>query len=438
MDRWKVSRRRAPAACGAIAITLLVGAASPAAAGPLFSLPSGQDVTLAGAGSPRSVQIAAGNPAAPVTSDLGAFWFGLGGTGVTYEVGDLDDLVDDAEEVSGFLTRLNDTAYVKVAASAQPPFLPMGGSLSGLGGAFTLSATAITGARIAFLGDYVNAVNDDGTNTDCNTSDCTVDTNLSGYGKAAAGAVVSLGYSGGVHHRDDGSLFVGGRVNYYAIELSRGVIPLADDDQSGDGEDDVQDEFDRNRKRTNAIGVDLGALWAAHNFRAGATLRNINEPEFEYPAIGVACESKPAGAAQDNCNAAAAFAVSDPTRVRAREIYTMERQMQLETAAYTANRTWSLGASYDLDAAKDAVGDEYQWLSVSGAFTPRGLGWFVPGIRAGYRRNQVGSELEMVSLGLSLFRVVNLDVAASTQSVENDGDEIPRSAMASLSLELFF
>jgi hypothetical protein len=56
----------------------------------------------------------------------------------------------------------------------------------------------------------------------------------------------------------------------------------------------------------------------------------------------------------------------------------------------------------------------------------------------GYRQNQVGSELDMVSAGLSLFRVLNLDVAAATDKIENDGDDVPRSAMVNLSFELYF
>jgi hypothetical protein len=465
MTSFETARRRGRGvlrSVAALTVCAISAVLLPAAhASPLFPLPSGQDVTTGGASNPRTVQTAANNPAAPVTSDLGAFWFGLGGAGVGYEVGDLNNLVDQADDLKSdleqenltqadaealelqaeaFLKQINERAFVKVFANAQPPLLPMGGSMAFLGGAFTLGATAISGARLAFLGNDINAVNT-GTSTACNTNDCELETNFSGYGKAAAGGVVSLGYSGGVHHRADGSLFVGGRLSYYTIELSKGLIAFDEQGSGTDGDvqDDVEDEFDRNRLRSTDLGLDLGVLWAAHNFRAGATLRNVNEPQFDYPAIGVSCAAKPANSPERaNCEAALAFSVSDPTRVQLRESYVMTRQLQFETAVFTADRTLSLGITYDADAARDAVGDEYQWLGVTGSFTPGGWGWLVPGLRVGYRQNQAGSELDMATLGLSLFRIVNLDFAASTDSVENDGDEVPRSAMASLSFELFF
>jgi hypothetical protein len=439
---------------------LLALACGQARAQALFPLAgSGQALTQGGISNPLSVQTAGANPASPVTADLGGFWFGLTSVGVGYELGDLNDLVDRAEELEedldrdnltqaeaeaiearaeDFLVELSDKGFVKIIANVQPPFFPMGGSMPFLGGAFTLGANAIGGARIGFLGNDIRAVNS-GTEDDCNTDNCEVTSDLSAFGRAAAAGVISLGYSGGVLHRMDGSLFAGVRFNYNIVELSRGVVRLEDEGGAEDEEaqDRLSDELDLNRLRESAMGVDLGLLWASRNFRVGATLRNLNEPDFDYPAIGEDCASK-TGAAQQNCQAAAEQRAIDPARVPLKETFTMQRQLQFETGIYNASRTWSLAASYDADAVRDATGDEYQWLSVSGAFSPRGMGWLMPGVRLGYRQNQAGDKLDMVTFGLSLFRVINLDVAASTQKVEEDGDEVPRSAMVNLSLELYF
>jgi len=437
----------------ALAVLVLLFFSSPLSASPLFQLPVGQDVTHAGSSNPRTVQAAGNNPAAPVTSDLGGIWFGFGGVGVIYEVGPVDNLIDQADQLqenldrasftqqdadaiaadaNAFVQELGRKGYVKVAANVQPPFLPVGGSMGFLGGTVTLGAVAFSGARVSFLDAPILVQEKVDT-----PGDYEIRTDTAAYGKAAAGATVSLGYSGGVLHRPDGSLFMGGRLNYYVVELSKAVFKLEDDgeNQNDDAEDGLQDEFDRNRERTRAIGLDLGALWAAHNFRAGATLRNVNEPEFDYGVVGGAdCAGKATPAAQRNCEAANLFA----SRIDLAETYTMDRQLQVETAVYTASRTWSLAATYDANAAKDATGDEYQWLSISGAFSPRGMGWIVPAVRVGYRQNQAGAGLDMVTAGLSFFRLINLDVAAATDSIENDGDEVPRSAMVSVSFELFF
>lgn len=428
-----------------------------AAASAIFPLPAGQSLTLGGGSNPRTVQSAASNPAGPVTADLGRFWFGLGSAGAAYETGDFDDLVDQADQLAddldrtdispaeapaletraeAFLQQLNEKAYVKVFAKAQPPLLPLGGSFTALGGAFTLGATAVSGARVRFLSDGNVSIVEQGTTDPC-TASCELDTDFAGYGKGAAGGVVSLGYSGGTLHRPDGSLFIGGRLNYYSLELSRGVVALDDDgdDDGADTEDGFEDEFDRNRVEGQDLGLDLGLLWAARNFRAGVTLLNVGEPSFDYAALGQDCGAK-AGAARRNCEAAQAQIAAGA--VPAVERYTLEQQVQLETAVFSASRMWSLAATYDVDAVPDATGDLHQWIAVSAAFTPRNWGWLVPGLRAGYRQNQAGSELDLLSFGLSLFRVLNVDVAASTQSVDHDGDEVPRSAMANVSLELFF
>lgn len=439
----------------AACIAALAPLAAPA--NTIFPLPAGQGLTLGGGSNPRTVQAAESNPAGPVTTDLGKFWFGLGGAGVAYETGEINDLVEQAEQLSddldrtditpaeapalearaeAFLQQLSETAYVKVFATAQPPLLPMGGSFAALGGTFTLGATAVSGARVSFLSDGNVQIVEQGTTNPC-VSVCELESDFAGYGKAAAGGVVSLGYSGGTLHRPDGSLFVGGRLNYYSLELSRGVVALDDDgeDAGADSEDGIEDEFDRNRVKDQAVGLDLGVLWAARNFRAGLTLLNLGEPSFDFAPLGQGCAGK-TGAAQRNCEAAASQIAAGA--VPATERYILEQQARIETAVYTASRVWSLAATYDVDAIPDATGDAHQWLAVSGAFAPRNWGWLLPGIRVGYRQNQAGSELEMLSLGLSLFRVLNLDVAASTESVDHDGDEVPRSAMANVSLELFF
>jgi len=62
----------------------------------------------------------------------------------------------------------------------------------------------------------------------------------------------------------------------------------------------------------------------------------------------------------------------------------------------------------------------------------------IPGIRAGYRVNQAGSELSYLSGGFTLFSV-NVDVAYSPDKVEDDsGDETSRSIIVNLGLELTF
>lgn len=457
------------------ALGLMLAAVPVVHAQAVFPMASGQNLTLGSGSNPRTVQTAGTNPAAPVTAEMGGYWFGLGGVGAGYEVGDFDDLIDRAEgfedrldaleestnpvaaaaeaqaletDLGDYLGAIGDAGYLKLFFTAQPPLLPVGGKLSGLGGAFTLGVTAIGGSKIGFVGDCVQAVNGTevagmdctdieaaGAALDCDVDCDDVSTDFSGYVRAAAGAVVSLGYSGGVYHSRAGSLYMGGRLNAYTLELGKAFIEVGSDDDD-DAADQAEDTLDGATERSTEMGLDLGMVWSSHNFRAGATLRNINEPEFAYPDLTDCLQFE--NEVQDSCLVGQRLAADYPGLIELKETYVMERQLQLESAVYSSDRVWTLSLSYDADPARDATGDEYQWATASASYTPATVGWLVPGFRVGYRQNQAGSELDMLTAGLSLFRVVNLDVAAATDEVENDGDEVPRSAMVNLSFELYF
>lgn len=62
----------------------------------------------------------------------------------------------------------------------------------------------------------------------------------------------------------------------------------------------------------------------------------------------------------------------------------------------------------------------------------------VPGLRLGWRRNQVGSRLDTMHLGLSFTPQVQLDVATSLQSLNFDGQRLPRYFSIGLSMEKSF
>ena len=62
--------------------------------------------------------------------------------------------------------------------------------------------------------------------------------------------------------------------------------------------------------------------------------------------------------------------------------------------------------------------------------------WWLPGVRVGYRKNLVGTEVSYVSAGATLFKYFNLDVASSLDTVEIDGRTLPRGLMVNLGFEL--
>ncbi|WP_455223247.1 conjugal transfer protein TraF [Kaarinaea lacus] len=167
----------------------------------------------------------------------------------------------------------------------------------------------------------------------------------------------------------------------------------------------------------------MGLLWAGDHYRIGATYNNVNEPEFEYNAIDPV---KLAG-------------INDP-RISAllnqKLVYKMESQLTIEGALHSKNQKWLFGAAYDVNAVKGPTGDEYQWGTASVAYITKS--WIVPGIRLGYRVNQVGSEMSYLTGGITLFKYLNLDGAYGLEDVVIDGSTVPRSFMFNIGLELSF
>jgi len=235
--------------------------------------------------------------------------------------------------------------------------------------------------------------------------------------KATTTTSLGLGYGRQVLATENGSLFVGASAKYHDVRLSRVDLRLGDITDSGEIFDSIRDaEFETQE----GFGVDLGFLWAGNNYQIGATVANVNEASFEFPAADESIYSE-----QEIIE----FLRRDRT-------YTMERQVTLESSIYSSNRRWLLNLEYDVNAIPDPMGDDYRWLTVSGAY--RTDSWWLPGIRASYRQNLAGTEFSYLGLGFTVFKVLNLDVASTLDTVLVDGHELPQGVMASLGFQVNF
>ncbi len=112
----------------------------------------------------------------------------------------------------------------------------------------------------------------------------------------------------------------------------------------------------------------------------------------------------------------------------------MDRQFKLEASLFTDDRRWSAHLGYDADSATDPLGDQYQWLTVSGGFTTDS--WWIPGGRLGFRQNLTGTEMKYLSLGVTAFKIVNFDIASALDTVKIDGKKLPQGLMLSLGFQI--
>lgn len=389
--------------------------------------PTGSSFTLSSAPNQRALSTALGNPAAPFImvnqQDDDNFRFGiLGPLSVGVEMGDVSDLADQVEEIESLIdnanasnaiankTRANEildeignSAYVKTTLSMQVPFMPVIYKTKD-NGAFMLDASISGVAKGNLLADKVGV------------SGAALTTDTSFYAQTATDFQIGLGYSQAMWENARGMLVGGVKANIHQISMGRALARL--DDNNTDAGDAISDAIKDDAISSTGLGIDLGAVWVSNYYQVGLTLANINEPEFDGAPI--------------TTNAA-----SDKYNISASDNYVMEMQSTVDAAVSTKGKQVTLGMSYDTNAVKDAVGDEYQWAVASVSYY--GDSHFVPGLRAGYRQNLAGTELSYATFGLTVLKRLNIDLGVALETVKDeDGDEMPRSAYFSIGYDTAF
>jgi hypothetical protein len=375
-------------------------------------------------------------PSTPGGIDLGEIWDSLNP--------DVQEAVNAiAKEVATqvvLLALIKDEGYGKAWAAADAPFVIdnnyLGGTWTfGVNWSGSSKASGLTQA-IAFdedearqkLEDWVNTlpinrpaqfpISDDLLITpgpELNALFLSVNNDSSIVTKATQTTEFDLAYSFPAWSGDTGSLYLGAEARLYFMRLSRFSVRFGDVTDSEELFDAIRDSEFRNDED---IGIDVGALWVSDNYQLGAQITNINEPDFVFPDVNLEPYSS---------EGAIKFLLAD-------QRYTMDRQLKLEASLFTSDRRWSAHVGYDADSATDPMGDQFQWLTVSGGFTTDS--WWIPGGRIGYRQNLAGTKLSYVGIGVTAFKFVNLDIASALDTVKIDGTTLPQGLMFSLGFQI--
>jgi hypothetical protein len=233
--------------------------------------------------------------------------------------------------------------------------------------------------------------------------------------KATRTTELNVGYSRQAWSNSAGSLYLGAEARLYLMQLSRLSVRFGDITDSEELFDAIRDNDYRSDE---GLGIDIGGLWVGDNYQLGAQVTNINEPTFIFPDVNL--ESY-------RTEHAIRFLQSD-------QRYKMDRQLKLEASLFMRDRRWSVHLGYDADPATDPMGDRFQWATVSAGFTTDS--WWIPGARIGYRRNLAGTELTYLGIGLTAFKIVNIDIASALDTVRIDGTTLPQGLMASIGFQI--
>ena len=233
--------------------------------------------------------------------------------------------------------------------------------------------------------------------------------------KATRTTELNFGYSRQAWSNSAGNLYLGAEARIYLMQLSRASVRFGDITDSKELFDSIRNAEFRDDTR---LGVDLGALWVSNNYQLGVQVTNLNEPKFTFPDVNLE-PYRDEGAIR--------FLQADQN-------YTMDRQFKFEASLFTDDRRWSAHLGYDADGATDPLGDEYQWLTVSGGFTTDS--WWIPGGRLGFRQNLTGTKMKYIGIGVTAFKIVNFDISSALDTVKIDGQKLPQGLMFSLGFQI--
>lgn len=223
--------------------------------------------------------------------------------------------------------------------------------------------------------------------------------------RAAKLTEFGVSYSRPLVAGDGSTLFLGLRPKLMQAGLTRVTTRLGD---LTDAEETFDDVRDADFITQNKMSLDLGLLWQAERYRAGITLTNLGEPEFDFPDID--------------------YSDIDNEEIRDElsktNSYTAEHQFKLEGAWLSKEQQWGVFAAFDANSVVDAAGTELQWGTLSTAYTFENI--WCNNVRLGVKRNFAGNELSYASMGITLFRFLNLDLESSLDNTVIEGEDLPR------------
>ena len=235
--------------------------------------------------------------------------------------------------------------------------------------------------------------------------------------KAAQITEFSFGYSRKIWQQEDEKVYIGIKPKYLDVGLSNAAVPIVEINNAKD----VFEALDKSSfNYQQRFSVDIGAVWSAKQYQLGATITNLNQPDFQYPAADLS-----------------GFTSATVIRlIRAKEKYVMESQLKLDGGYITSNGAWGVNFGLDINPVPDPMGDDYQWASIGAGFASDS--WWIPSGRLGLRKNMAGTKLTYITAGLTLFNILNLDLASSTDTITVDGTTVPRGFIGNLGFQVLF
>lgn len=345
--------------------------------------------------------------------------------------------------MNNLILDVRDNFYLQADANFSLPILIANSSFGGIGielsGVGTARSKLLSSNKPIDLDTSYLLSNPDATSDEIIENGLIVQAAL--YAKTATVVEAALTYGNQFFQNQHGQLSVGLRAKYMQAKLVKSINSLdkyLTASSDGDGLDQqMADDFEQHSNAEDtetAFGVDLGVQWLAENYMVGLSVINVNSPSFNYNELGLTND------AQGNVEK---FYTNQISLV---ENVTLDPQARLEGTVYSENRHWSFGASYDLNATSDLVGEEYQWATASVSYASSAssgwLAYIVPDVRLGYRANQAGDARSYITPGFT-WGFLNIDLGFADfadigKAASGDPEDMPEAFMANIGVEFVF
>ena len=224
-----------------------------------------------------------------------------------------------------------------------------------------------------------------------------------------------------------GQLGIGGSLKVIRGRVYQSRIELIEDDNVES--DDILDNFTKNFEETNAITVDLGALWKYRNWLSvGIVAKNLTSPSFDSPEL----KNQDGEFVDEGGNIIAIPIKDDKVKIKP--------QVRLGVA-FDPLSWLTIAADLDLTENETVLsGLGFKSRHLGGGIELHPYTWFK--VRGGAYTNLANSEIGPVATaGLTLgTKWVNLDLdgAYGLESARFEGKKYPKEARADLNLNVQF
>jgi len=352
---------------------------------------------------------------------------------IGYELGDVNSFIDQIDDLQDILENgVSSTAEANAAEEKFDTFLKNAGEdgfvkVSGSGSLVVFPSLYTNQREGVFTFDFNYGgmtklgLLDDPDGVEVTGTNLTTDSGI--YEQYVTIKNFALGYRETLWTNGYSELLIGSRINLNEMRFLRRFSTI-----EYQGEDEIEGEA----TSTN-IGIDVGVLWAINSFSLGVTVNNINEPKYDLGDL--TCDASSAsGFFDENCDAFTNLSATGDVDFTGR--YVAERQAKVDFFLSSPGNALNIQGSYDINGITDATGDEYQWAEIALSYLSDSF--FVPGLRVGYKKNLIGSELSYINAGYTFFKYLNFDSGMSLDTVSYDGANYPRSLYANLGLALAF